>query len=107
MESYYLNTLIFFFKTQRDVGYKAIEQVLNIIDNDVIPDARKRKALFQVLRSYGLNETTFKNGRFEFAESVPHEEIPPNNVEDIVSIVTQTFYLRLLNGVLEIAIPIN
>jgi hypothetical protein len=106
METYYLNTLIFFFKTQQEMQYQAIEQVLRIIDNDKIPEARKRKALFQVLRHYGLNETDYKGGKFDFGNEIPVVNTP-SETDDFITIPTQVIELRILNGVLQIALPQN
>ena len=107
METYYLNTLIFFFKTQQEIGYKAIEQVLSIIDNPTIPDERKNKMLFQVLRGYGLNEVGYKDGQFEFDAEIPVVKTPSDNAEDSIILPVETIELRILNGVLQIALPQN
>lgn len=64
METYYLNTLIFFFKTQRQLGFPAIITVLDLIDNEEIFDDKKGDMIINILRLYGLNETTHKNGAF-------------------------------------------
>jgi hypothetical protein len=106
METYYLNTIIFFFKTQRDVSYIAIEQVLNIIDNAAIPDARKRKAIFEVLRYYGLNEIGYKAGQFGLVKPEPPSKPVSKNINDI-PMLTHTYILTLLNGMLELAVPLN
>lgn len=108
METYYLNTLIFFFKTQQEIGFKAIEQVLSIIDNDKIPDARKRKALFQVLHYYGLNEVGYKGGKFGFGEELPSvEKAHPDNTEDSIVIPLQSMEVKILNGIIQTALPLN
>jgi hypothetical protein len=106
MEQYYLNTLIFFFKSQMEIGYKAIEQVLAIIDHNAIPDTRKRKAIFQVLHYYGLNEVGYKGGRFGLGDKEPLSKSISKNIHDI-PILTHTYILTLLNGTLELSVPLN
>jgi hypothetical protein len=107
MKRYFLNTLIFFLKTQQDIHFKGIEQVLRIIDHKRYSDAKKQELIIDTLRYYGLNETDYRNGEFGFGESIPLPETPTNNVEDIIQLVTQTFHLKLLNGVLELAVAVN
>jgi hypothetical protein len=106
METYYLNTLIFFFKSQKERKYEAIEHVLRIIDQDKIPDKRRRKMLFRVLRRNGLNETTFKNGRFEPGSEEPQVH---NNMQEPFPIrfPVQKMYIHLINGLLELPVPLN
>lgn len=109
MELYRLDTLIFFLKTQSEMGFQGILQILAIIDQDKIPYARRRKALISILRSYGLNESTHKKGIFAWGEEPLSKEKPfqNNNAENTVPVVTQTFNLKLLNGLLELPVPLN
>jgi hypothetical protein len=107
VEKYYLNALIFFLKTQQDLKYKGIERVLRIIEQKRYSDETKRELIIQTFRFYGLNETAFHDGEFGFFPPESSSEQNSKAVGDSIYIVTQTFHIRLLNGVLELAVSIN
>jgi len=107
METYYLDTLIYFFKTQRDLDYVAIDDVLNIIDDNEIPEAVRRDMIMDTLRGYGLNETSYRYGRFSPGIDSSPADRCYNNIHDKISYTLQSMRLQILNGSIGINIPLN
>lgn len=103
METYYLNTLIFFLSSQQEMGYRGIKRILRLIDDDKISDMRKRKMLITLLRNLGLNEIGNRDGSFEPAN------IPENDTDSIVTVTfpTETLNIKLYNGALKLPVPLN
>jgi hypothetical protein len=112
MESYFLNTLIFFFKEQREIKYEAIEQVLDLIDDEKVPDIKKRDLILAILHKYGLNETTYNNGRFK--------HLPPRRLgnkhengyrigkrAELLPFPVEVIDVRILNAALSMRVTLN
>lgn len=81
METYYLNTLILFFRSQKDQEepWVAIEEVLKIIDDGSIPEHHKKTIILFTLRYWGLWEVGGPtNGKFYMH---PTEDFDPEELE--------------------------
>jgi len=107
METYYLNTLICFFKSQRDLDFVAIEDVLNIVDDDEIPENTKRDMIFDTLRTYGLNELSYRFGRFSPANERSPREYAYEKDHNTILYIRQSIEFPVLNGRITVKIPLN
>jgi len=117
METYYLNTLILFFKSQQEMDFECIKYILDIIDDDTLDDEDKRDIIIGNLQDAGLNETTYKDGKFDPTEypSLETEEIEleecemqqHDQIKHKVYFKTEFVELNLLNGMLTHGIPLN
>jgi len=111
METFYLYSLILFFQTQREIGYEGIEVGLDFMDDPDIPEEERADLFLKILKGYGLNDTSQKNGRFEpWLDERPHldkkpEETPEPKFHECCP--TQMVRFSLLNGTLETFVPLN
>jgi len=107
MDCYYLNTLILFFRSQKDFDYTAIEDILAVIDSDQIPENRERDIIIDILRAHGLNETSYRNGRFSPASDRSPAEYGYEKVHNVVCYPLEAIRFPVLNGTIGINIPLN
>jgi len=107
MEQYYLNTLIFFFKTQMHIDYVGIEAILQIIDDDEIKDSIKRDLIIETLRNYGLNEVSYRQGRFSPASERTHEELFHEKIHKNIPKPVQRIEFSVINGICGVNISQN
>lgn len=111
MQQYYFDTLLFFFQAQKQMNYEAIETIVGILEDEELPDEDKRDGILYMLRKYGLNETTVKDGRFEPKES--NWKFPPHLLDDLDNNdyhqcqVTQLISVKMLNGGLLFEVCLN
>ena len=104
MEQYRLNTLIFFLKVQKELGYYDINKMLDIIDDPVIPDAKKGDLIIKTLRNAGLNEVGYKDGDFDPVGEIHGTVESKHELNDTP---IQEFLLHLVNGTMELYIIMN
>jgi len=107
METYYLSTLICFFKSQRDFDFVAITDVLDIVDNEEIPEKEKRDMIFDILRGYGLNEISYRHGIFSPANDRSPAEYAYEKIHNIVCYHLQPIRFPVLNGTITVKLPLN
>ncbi len=114
METFYLYSLILFFQTQREIGYEGIEVGLDFMDDPKIPEEERAELFLKILKGYGLNDTTQKNGRFEpWVDERPPLAKEPEEEPDIPDpklhecCPTQMVRFTLLNGTMETFVPLN
>lgn len=111
MQTYSLLTLILFFKSQQRMGYEAIEIIAGIIDDDNLPDEDKKDGILWILHKYGLNETTFKEGRFEPACNLEVAPVEPKkpilDLKYTPCLIVQLQTVNMLNGRILFEIPLN
>jgi hypothetical protein len=111
MATYYLNTLLMFFKSQHELGFEAIELILGIIDDDEFSDEDKEDIILHTLRKYGLNETTMKDGQFEPTEERATVTSDPKKFVLVTQYhtcyIAEPMTLNLLNGKFPVEICLN
>jgi len=107
MDTYYLNTLICFFRSQLDLDFVAIRDVLNIVDDELTPDNEKRDMIMATLRGYGLNECSYRHGRFSPAEDRSPAEYDSDKVHNVISYPLHPIRFPVLNGTITVNIPLN
>jgi hypothetical protein len=56
---YNIYSIIIFLKNQRDLGYRAVESVLNMIDDEKMPDEEKKEHILRAFRNAGLFEVGY------------------------------------------------
>jgi hypothetical protein len=102
MKTYYLETLLLFFVSQRDLQYEGVEIILGIIDDPDLDDETKSDAIEFMLRRYGLNETNHKEGAFapkiDKAVLSPEQMTLPEAQDYQGCFMTQMFLTNLLCG---------
>ena len=106
MDCYYLNTLILFFRSQKDFDYAAIEDILAVIDDDEIAENLKRDMIIDILRTNGLNETSYRNGRFSPQCDRSPAEFAHENLHKIYYPL-QAIRFSVLNGTCGVNISLN
>lgn len=107
MEQYYLDTLIFFFRSQMYLDYVGIEQILQIIDDDEIKDSIKRDLIIDTLREFGLNETSYRHGQFSPACERSALELNYERIHTGISFHVQRIEFGVLNGKCGVNISLN
>jgi|GEM_PF-5897093 hypothetical protein len=107
METYYLDTIIFFFKSQKDLDFVAITDVLDIIDDNEIPEIAKRDMIFDTLRNYGLNEVSYRHGKFSPACDRSPVEFYYDRIHTDMFYPRQSIEFPVLNGSCGVKIPLN
>jgi len=107
METYFLDTLILFFRSQRDMDFVAIRDTLDIIDDDEIHDNLKRDMIFDILRGYGLNEVSYRNGKFSPSANRSPEELVYDKIHTVICYPLQPIKFPVLNGTIGVNIPLN
>jgi hypothetical protein len=107
METYFLYTLLCFFRSQRDFDFATIIEILDLIDDGEYPETLKRDAIMDLLRSNGLNETSYRFGRFSPAGDTSPSEHHYNRLHDKISFTLQSMRLQILNGSIGINLPLN
>ena len=111
MQTYLLNTLLLFLKTQQTLGYEAIENILGVLDDEMLLDEDKKDFILFTLRKHGLNELTHKEGRFEPA--IKGDMIPVKPYKPLLEIrydwcyMVQLVSIDLLSGTMQVEIPLN
>lgn len=111
MQTYKLDTLLAFFRSQQEYDYDVIDLILDVLGDDCIPDEDKKDFVIRTFRKHGLNEVTHKEGRFELpikkTRSVkpykPLWEIPHEHWCYQVQMVTVDF----LSGTVHFEMPLN
>lgn len=104
---YSLNTIICFFKSQVELNFAAIRYVIAIIDDDLTPDIEKRDLIIDVLRTFGLNEISYRHGKFSPASDKSHLERMYDRDHNTISYPLQPIKFPLLNGTIIVKIPLN
>jgi hypothetical protein len=106
MDSYYLTTLVLFFRSQLYLNFEAIREVLSIIDDDEIREGDKRDMIIEVLRNFGLNEISYRQGRFSPSMDKSPTEEQSEKLHEIIY-PRQAIQFKVLNGEIGIKIPLN
>lgn len=107
MDCYYLSTLILFFRTQLDVDFECIRDILRIIDDTEIPECDKRDWIMDTLRTWGLNETSYRGGKFSPGEDKSPAEYAHEKVHYDIKYPLQAIRFQVLNGTVGVNIPLN
>ena len=107
MDCYFLNTLIFFFRSQRDIDFAAIRDILDIIDDDEIREEDKRDMIMDVLRTFGLNETSYRGGSFSPAEYISPSELSHNKIHNEIPFPLQAIRFPVINGTIGVNLTLN
>ena|ERR1700751_1477186 len=107
MQTYYLNSLLLFLKSQQSLGYEAFNIIIGIMEDATLPDEDKRDSILFILHKYGLNEVTYKDGRHD-PEDKPAEEM--KELEPSIyhkCYIAQKVILKLLNGTFPFEVGLN
>jgi hypothetical protein len=105
MEKFLANTLIFYLKSQQTIGYRGIDEMLAIIDDDDLKDEIKREQIFAAFHKYGLFETTIHKGAFKPAESVINEITEAEAINGELRI--DMWVIKARHGKVKIKFPLN
>lgn len=105
MDTFYVNTLIFFLKAQQGIGYRGIEMALDLIDNEMISDDDKRDLLFDIFHKYGLCEVSYKRGMYQPTEEGKEEY--NRAFQDYIKLPAERREIHSSAGIIKITIPLN
>lgn len=106
----HLQTLLMFFKLQQATDFEAIRTVLQILEDPELPDHHVAPYIRSCLREAGLNDISYKEGRFE-----PSPEnrrrldafLERNTPTITINVHRQTFEANLLSGRHQFAVILN
>jgi hypothetical protein len=111
MQTYTLNTLLLFLRTQQALDYVAIENILGVLDDEMLLNEDKKDFILYTLRKYGMNELTHKGGRYEPTgnkSSVPVKPFKPLlEINYDWCYQVQMITIDLLSGTINVEVPLN
>lgn len=102
MATYRLSDLIIFWHNISERKFNAIQEVLDVIDDDDIPDDTKKDLILESLRFHGLYEIGYEpTGKEQEIEDIEETDLDP------VFIPVQVFDTELLNINLRVVVILN
>lgn len=106
---YSLTHLLIFLKHQQVTGFQGINFCLHILEDEELPDSKKREAIIELLRSLNLIDEEYSEGKTKWLE---HEIIWNNEI--IWGLpgmgpvnATQVFDCKFINGVVRFEWNLN
>lgn len=105
MPTYTLLDLIVFWHNIAAREFNAIIDVLDIIDNDEIPEEDKRELIMKTLRFNGLYEIGYTGDMYEDIIVEPESEVEVQPMEEGTPI--DVFEIKIMNGTVVFGVLLN